>query len=119
MDYLENWQPISARIRGLNEAAKLDALLRPGGPGHTGSTAYLAQQCGEIFDALGVFRDTFGDRLPPASLKVLDDARRLHQPVILGGALVRCAVYNGTLGSNFGQRFQPANDSHPQVAVAA
>src|SRR5208283_492404 len=32
---------------------------------------------------------------------------------------VRCAVYNGTLGSGFGQRFQPANDPHPQAAVAA
>ena len=32
---------------------------------------------------------------------------------------VRCAVYNGTLGSGFGQRFQPANDPLPQVAVAA
>jgi hypothetical protein len=32
---------------------------------------------------------------------------------------VRCAVYNGTLGSGFGQKFQPANDSHPQLAIAA
>jgi hypothetical protein len=32
---------------------------------------------------------------------------------------VRCAVYNGTLGAGFGQRFQPANDTHPQAAIAA
>jgi len=32
---------------------------------------------------------------------------------------VRCAVYNGTLGSGFGQRFQPANDPCPPVAIAA
>ena len=32
---------------------------------------------------------------------------------------VRCAVYNGTLGSGFGQRFQPANDPHPQAAIVA
>ena len=32
---------------------------------------------------------------------------------------VRCAVYNGTLGSGFGQRFQPANDPLPRAAVAA
>ena len=31
----------------------------------------------------------------------------------------RCAVYNGTLGSGFGQRFHPANDQHPQAAIAA
>jgi hypothetical protein len=32
---------------------------------------------------------------------------------------VRCAVYNGTLGSEFGQRFQPANDPDPATAIAA
>ena len=32
---------------------------------------------------------------------------------------VRCAVYNGTLGSGFGQKFQPANDPYPPMAVAA
>jgi hypothetical protein len=32
---------------------------------------------------------------------------------------VRCAVYNGTLGSGFGPRFQPANDPYPPMAVAA
>jgi hypothetical protein len=32
---------------------------------------------------------------------------------------VRCAVYNGTFGSGFGQRFHPANDPLPQAVVAA
>jgi len=32
---------------------------------------------------------------------------------------VRCAVYNGTLGSGFGQRFQPAIDPYPPMAIAA
>jgi hypothetical protein len=32
---------------------------------------------------------------------------------------VRCAVYNGTLGTGFGQRFSAANDCHPQAAIAA
>ena len=32
---------------------------------------------------------------------------------------VRCAVYNGTLGSGFGQIFKPANDPIKQPAVAA
>ena len=32
---------------------------------------------------------------------------------------VRCAVYNGTLGTGFGQRFQAANDPHPPVVIAA
>jgi hypothetical protein len=32
---------------------------------------------------------------------------------------VRCAVYNGTLGIGFGQRFQAANDPHPPAAIAA
>ena len=32
---------------------------------------------------------------------------------------VRCAVYNGTFGSGFGQKFQPASDSSPPIALAA
>ena len=33
---------------------------------------------------------------------------------------VRCAVYNGTLGSGYGQKFRPANDTHPHPqAIAA
>jgi hypothetical protein len=32
---------------------------------------------------------------------------------------VRCAVYNGTFGSAFGQRFMPANDARPGLAAAA
>ena len=32
---------------------------------------------------------------------------------------VRCAVYNGTFGSGLGQKFQPANDTHPPMAIAA
>jgi hypothetical protein len=32
---------------------------------------------------------------------------------------VRCAVYNGTFGSDHGRKFQPANESFPPVALAA
>jgi hypothetical protein len=32
---------------------------------------------------------------------------------------VRCAIYNGTLSSGFGQKFQPANDPSPPIAIAA
>src|SRR4051794_32127652 len=32
---------------------------------------------------------------------------------------VRCALYNGTLGTGFGQRFYAANDQHAPMAVAA
>src|SRR5580700_3465676 len=33
---------------------------------------------------------------------------------------VRCAVYNGMLGSGYGQEFHPANDTHPHPqAIAA
>jgi len=31
----------------------------------------------------------------------------------------RCAVYNGTLGTGFGQRFQAADDRNPPVAITA
>jgi hypothetical protein len=29
----------------------------------------------------------------------------------------RCAVYNGTFGSAYGQKFHPANDSSPAMAI--
>ena len=32
---------------------------------------------------------------------------------------VRCAIYNGALGSGFGQKFHPTNDPYPQMAIAA
>jgi hypothetical protein len=32
---------------------------------------------------------------------------------------VRCAVNNGTLGSGFGQKFQPANNPYSTIAIAA
>ena len=32
---------------------------------------------------------------------------------------IRCALYNGTLGTGFGQKFLPANGPHPPMAVAA
>ncbi|HTV66577.1 MAG TPA: hypothetical protein VMD98_13300, partial [Bryocella sp.] len=32
---------------------------------------------------------------------------------------VRCAVYNGTLGSDFGQRFEPVGRPDAAVAIAA
>jgi hypothetical protein len=32
---------------------------------------------------------------------------------------VRCAAYNGALGTGFGQRFQAVNDPHPPAALAA
>jgi hypothetical protein len=32
---------------------------------------------------------------------------------------VRCALHNGTLGSNCGQRLKPANDPLPPLAIAA
>jgi hypothetical protein len=32
---------------------------------------------------------------------------------------VRCAIYNGTFGSTYGQKFQPANDSSPPMATSA
>jgi hypothetical protein len=32
---------------------------------------------------------------------------------------VRCAIYNGMLGSGFGQKFHSANDTYPRAAIAA
>jgi hypothetical protein len=32
---------------------------------------------------------------------------------------VRCAIYNGTFGSTYGQKLQPANEPIPSMAIAA
>jgi hypothetical protein len=32
---------------------------------------------------------------------------------------VGCAVYNGGLGSGYGQKFHPPNDTYSQPAIAA
>jgi hypothetical protein len=32
---------------------------------------------------------------------------------------VRCAVYNGTFGSAYGQKFRPANDAPPSTMTTA
>lgn len=78
MSVLFAWQPLSVRIHGLNEAAKLDAALRPGNPAMTGSTAFLANQCDEIFAELEAFKNSFRNSLPGAALAVLERAARLH-----------------------------------------
>jgi hypothetical protein len=36
-----------------------------------------------------------------------------------GGVHTINAVYNGRLGTGFGQRFRAANDRHPPAAIAA
>jgi hypothetical protein len=86
MNFLDTWRLLSARIRGLTEAAKLDAVLRPNAPSATGSTAYLFQQCDEIFRELADFNRMFADTLPKAAVSVLDDAARLHAPLVQSSA---------------------------------
>jgi hypothetical protein len=53
-----------------------------------------------------------GQATPMIAIPAADDCRSLQLQV-------RCAVYNGTLGSGYGQRFQPANDPSPPIAIAA
>ncbi len=51
----------------------------------------------------------------------LNKAQRMRWPRRGADLLlqVRCAAYDGTLGSGFGQRFQPANDPYLLMAAAA
>lgn len=89
MTVLAAWRPLSDRIHGLNEAAKLDAALRPGNPAMTGSTTFLAKQCEEIFAELEAFKNSFSSTLPPAALAVLEQAPRLHsRSIACGGPAV-------------------------------
>lgn len=85
MTVLAAWRPLSDRIHGLNEAAKLDAALRPGNPGMTGATRFLARQCDEIFAELEVFKNSFRSSLPPSALAALDQAPGLHGRLLTDG----------------------------------
>jgi hypothetical protein len=101
MSFLEAWQLLSVRIRGLNEAGKLDAILRPNAP-HTGSTDYLFKQCQEIFGEPANFKRAFSDTLPQAAANVLEDAARLHPPSessrgVTGNALVHLQAIESAL----------------------
>jgi hypothetical protein len=77
MNLLDTWALLSARIRGLNEAAKLEALLRPNASS-TGATEYLSQQCEVIFEELANFKRMFTGTLPQAAAEVIEDAERLR-----------------------------------------
>lgn len=80
MSLLDTWRVLSARIHGLNEAAKLDAMLRPNAQTTTGSTAFLQAQAIEIFGELENFRLAHEQHLPTSALAVL------HKALELGGA---------------------------------
>ena len=57
------------------------------------------------------------EMMAPANTVTLDSTFiRSCEDVLLQ---VRCAVYNGAFGSDFGQKFQPANDPYPRAAMAA
>jgi hypothetical protein len=85
MSILAAWRPLSDRIHSLNEAAKLEAALRPGNPAMTGATSFLARQCRVIFDELKTFKNSFGSSLPPEALAVLVEAPSLCGDLLRGG----------------------------------
>ena len=73
MSFLDAWRNISARIKGLNEAAKLNALMHPNATS-TGSTRFLQEQAHEVFSELNEFHNRFKDILPIATRTVLERA---------------------------------------------
>jgi hypothetical protein len=73
MSFHDAWRNISARIKGLNEAAKLNALIHPNATS-TGSTRFLQEQAREVFSELNEFHNRFKDILPIATRTVLERA---------------------------------------------
>jgi hypothetical protein len=73
MSFHDAWRNISARIKGLNEAAKLNALMHPNATS-TGSTRFLQEQAREVFSELIDFHNRFKDILPIATITVLERA---------------------------------------------
>jgi hypothetical protein len=80
MDFMEQWQAISARIRGLSSAAELHAsFLKVRDSDSFGRGKYLSEQCSEVFSAIEMFVNTFRASLPPAAVTAIDsfiNARR-------------------------------------------
>ena len=98
MSLLDDWRIISARIHGLNEAAKLDAILRPNASGRTGATEFLQTQAGEIFGELKSFRRSYEPQLPASAAAVLEKAMRLYRAH--AGQQVTPEVSRGLVGNN-------------------
>jgi hypothetical protein len=73
MDYLDQWQAISARIRGLAKAAELHAaFLQVRDSDSFGRGKFLSVQCSEVFSAAETFVSTFRALLPPLAVKAID-----------------------------------------------
>jgi len=44
---------------------------------------------------------------------------KIDRPCVRAHSIEQPCVYNGTLGSGYGQKFQPANDPFPPIVIAA
>src|SRR5664279_5431221 len=97
MSLPDTWRIISARIHGLNAAAKLDAILRPSAQGTTGSTAYLQSQAIEIYAELENFRRVYEPQLPAAALAVLQKALELGRGHV--GSQITQEINRGITGN--------------------
>jgi hypothetical protein len=73
MNYQDQWEALSTRIRGLMQAAQFHAsLLAVRNSDSYGRGKYLGEQCAQVRDGLVSFQSAFRQTLPPAALAALD-----------------------------------------------
>lgn len=74
MTYLDQWKALSSRIRGLMEAGHLHAqYLAVRSSDSYGRGKRLREQGERVLAALGAFRDSFQQVLPPPAVTAIDD----------------------------------------------
>src|SRR4029450_2510736 len=74
MTYLDQWQALSSRIRGLMQAGQLHAQYLAVRSSDTyGRAKRLREQSESVVTALCAFRDSFHELLPLPAVKAIDD----------------------------------------------
>jgi hypothetical protein len=71
MDYLSQCEAIATRIRGLGEAAELQARYRAVSSAEDGSSRYLRDQCQSVLEDLEGFQKSFGGALPVSGAQAI------------------------------------------------
>src|SRR6516165_4028051 len=72
MDYLSEWEAIATRIRGLGEAAELQARYRAVNSAEDGSSRYLRDQCQSVLSTLESFQKSFCGALPAIGTEAIN-----------------------------------------------
>jgi hypothetical protein len=83
MTYVDQWRALSSRIRGLTQAASLNAqYLAIRLSGSSGREMVLGEQCRRVLAGLRVFHDSFRQSLPTSSISAIEEFLEKADPLI-------------------------------------